>query len=157
MKGIKIMNNYTDLENVRFTLIDCGAHHLTKYVDKYMDLNISVFENEPLTIYLLDLCNIHEALFHEEVSNGGFSNEGHELRIKWREMCKLIKKTMKNNIKCTINYNREWSRPRKNYIFAETGEIHNGLWWTIKFTIFYLTKGHWTKPMKVSSYHKKFH
>lgn len=78
------------------------------------------------------LVNIHEALCHEEAENLGIGKNARVLRKRWRLVRSSIRKDIKLAIKNKIRYAKEWSKPRQTYIFTETGEVHNGLWFTIK-------------------------
>ena len=149
-------NLYADLDKIHNAFIDCQAEHLTKYTVQYALLDIGIFNDDPIIPLVNLLCAISEELSHEEADNGGFSREARLLRVHWRKTCKSIERHMKKTIKGCEDYNREWSIPRTTYIFAETGEVHNGLWWTIKFTAMYLFKHKfWVKPMTIKHYEKK--
>lgn len=151
------MEDYTNLDKICDTFIDCKADHLLKYVGQYSVLGIDVADwEEPMT-QLDTLISLSERLDHEETENLGLSKEAHRLRVQWRKACKSIERHMKKRIKDVKDYNREWSKPRKGYIFTETGEVHNGLWWTIKYTIFYTIRGYYPKPMSIIKYDRRYH
>lgn len=81
------------------------------------------------------LVNIHEALCHEEAENLGIGKNARILRKRWRLVRNSIRKDIKLAIKNKINYSKEWRKPRQTYMLSATGEIHNGLWFTIKACI----------------------
>lgn len=78
------------------------------------------------------LVNIHEALCHEEAENLGIGKNARILRKRWRLVRNSIRKDIKLAIKNKIRYAKEWSKLRRVYTLPATGEVHNGLWFTIK-------------------------
>lgn len=78
------------------------------------------------------LVNIHEELCHEEAENLGVGKNARILRKRWRLVRSSIRKDIKLAIKNKILYAKEWSKPRQAYILLATGEVHNGLCWTIR-------------------------
>lgn len=78
------------------------------------------------------LVNIHEALCHEEAENLGIGKNAQILRKRWRLVRNSIRKDIKLAIKNRILYTKEWSKLRQTYILPATGEVHNGLYWTIR-------------------------
>lgn len=109
------------------------------------------------TIYR-DYLPVAEALYQEECDNMGLSKEARELRKEWRRLVRKMTKLMRAYIKNAKDYDREWSKPRTEYIFVETGELHNGLYYTIKA---WLDMRKYTKmplkPMKLSTYNRRYH
>lgn len=81
---------------------------------------------------LYELQSIDEALTHEEYDNLGFGNDAKILRKKWRHKLREINKTLDKWIRNRILWIKEWNKPRKTYILNGTGEVHNGLYWTIR-------------------------
>ena len=108
------------------------AYHLEKYLHKCDELGCSIYDGDPVLQYIKELDLISSKLDYEEAEHLGFSEYASHLRKEWRAKCRQIKRTLKQYIRNRASYNREWSKPRKRYIFAETGEVHNGLWFTIK-------------------------
>ena len=140
---------YADLDEIYYCFKDCQAYHLKKYLAKYHELNIKVFNDDPLIELCRKLHNISDPLDYEEAENGGFSKAAHELRKEWRSICRQIKRHMKAQIKGRKLYNKEWSKPRQVYISDLTGECHNGLYWTIRAIISTPQLGFkWTKEVK---------
>ena len=78
------------------------------------------------------LVNIHEELCHEEAENLGLGKNARILRKRWRLICSSIRKDIKLAIKNKIRYAKEWSKLRQTYMLSATGEVHNGLYWTIR-------------------------
>lgn len=88
------------------------------------------------TSYLLELTeellSIDTALSHEEVVNFGIGPEARHLRKEWRRIHRKIHKFIKASIKHKINRIKEWSKPHQIYELKATGEVHNGLYWTLR-------------------------
>ena len=89
----------------------------------------------PVYEYLLqglyELQCIDEELTHEEQDNLGFGPRARKLRKMWRGKLKELNKMLDKCVKYRINYIKEWSKPRTTYVMNDTGELHNGLYWTI--------------------------
>lgn len=109
-----------------------------KKLHDYLELahschNVTITED--LCRHTKILVNIHEALCHEEAENLGIGKNARILRKRWRLVRSSIRKDIKLAIKNKIRYAKEWSKPRHTYILPATGEVHNGLWFTIKACI----------------------
>lgn len=88
------------------------------------------------TPYLLELTeklvSIDNALNREEAENLGIGPEAHRLRKEWCRTRREIHKFIKGAIKYKINWIKEKSKPRQEYVINATGEIHDGLYWTLR-------------------------
>lgn len=88
------------------------------------------------TCYLLELteelASIGTALYNEEAENFGIGPEARYLRKEWRRTRHKIHKFIKGAIKHKINWIKEKSKPRQEYMLKATGEVRNGLYWTIR-------------------------
>lgn len=88
------------------------------------------------TSYLLELTeelvSIDAALNREEAENLGIGPDARRLRKEWRRTRRKIHKFIKGAIKHKINWIKEKSKPRQEYIINATGEVHNGLYWTLR-------------------------
>lgn len=81
---------------------------------------------------LYELQHIDEELTHEEQDNLGFGSRARKLRKTWRRKLKELNKMLNKFVKNRINYIKEWSKSRTTYVMNYTGEVHNGLYWTIR-------------------------
>lgn len=81
---------------------------------------------------LYELHCIDEELTHEEQDNLGFGPRARKLRKMWRVKLKELNKMLDKTVKNRINYIKEWSKSRTVYMMNGTGEVHNGLYWTIR-------------------------
>lgn len=111
--------------------VDKKLHDYLKFAHSYH--NIIVYER--FCNHTKLLVNIHEALCHEEAENLGIGKNARILRKRWRLVRSSIRKDIKLAIKNKIRYAKEWSKLRQTYILPATGEVHNGLWFTIKACI----------------------
>lgn len=88
------------------------------------------------TCYLLELTeeliSIGAALNREEAENLGIGPEARRLRKEWHRTRRKIHKFIKGAIKHKINWIKEKSKPRQEYMLKATGEVHNGLYWTLQ-------------------------
>jgi hypothetical protein len=130
-----IRTDVLNYDEIRIDFERCEAHHLLPYLYKMKKYGIDICENSQLSKDIDRLCEISEILYYEECDNFGISKEASNLRKEWRKICKIIKKTMKSYIKNHISYEKEWSRPRTEWIIPETGEIHNGFFYLIIYVI----------------------
>lgn len=109
------------------------ASNLCKYAMMYKYLDIQIFNDDAVYIMAENLLTIGEALSHEESVNLGLGNDARLLRKMWRRQVRMIKRDMKQTIKARKQYNKEWRNPKRiEYISRNTGECHNGLYWTIR-------------------------
>ena len=109
-----------------------------KKLHDYLELAYSYYEiniTEDLCRHTKLLVSIHERLCHEEAENLGIGKNARILRKRWRLVRRSIRKDIKLAIKNKIRYAKEWSKPRQTYVLSATGEVHNGLWFTIKACI----------------------
>lgn len=130
---------------------------LAELCHEYENLDRQFFGDEDIC-YLFDrYVVIDDLLTQEELDNYGTSPEAQSYRKEWRKLTRKMTKLIRKYIKGTKRYVKEWSKPRTEYIFTETGEVHNGLWYTIKFVVFYTLKGFYPRPIKLSTYNRRFH
>jgi hypothetical protein len=87
---------------------------------------------EDLLHGLYELLCIDEELTHEEQDNLGFGPRARKLRKMWRGKLKELNKMLDKTVKNRINFIKEWSKSRTTYVMNDTGEVHNGLYWTIR-------------------------
>lgn len=114
-------------------LYDLGS--VDKKLHDYLELAHSchnVIITEDICRHTELLVNIHEELCHEEAENLGIGKNARILRKRWRLVRNSIRKDIKLAIKNKIRYAKEWSKLRRVYTLPATGEVHNGLWFTIK-------------------------
>ena len=91
---------------------------------------IPVYDN--LLQGLYELHCIDEELTREELDNLGFGPRARKLRKMWRKKLRELNKMLDKCVKNRINYIKEWSKSRTTYVMNYTGEVHNGLYWTIR-------------------------
>lgn len=70
---------------------------------------------------------IDDTLLYYETTDLGFGPDGKALRKKWRKTKRRISKSIDKRIKGHIQFIKEWSKPRQEYLILGTGEIHNGI------------------------------
>lgn len=128
-------NIYANIFDIRDTLVRAGAPELVEYLIVYQDLDIEIFKDDPICSMCDRLSAIDEALSYEESANCGFGHRAKMLRKEWRQEYRKIKKHMKRHVRGRIQYNKEWSKPKQVYISRNTGECHNGIYWTIRACI----------------------
>jgi hypothetical protein len=109
--------------------LDKRLHDRIEHIGGY-GIYISISDDFLSSLY--ELQSIDEALTHEEYNNLGFGNDAKILRKKWRRKLREINKTLDKWVRNRILWIKEWSKPRKTYILNGTGEVHNGLYWTIR-------------------------
>lgn len=95
-------------------------------------MQIALFKDEPIVKMAQELLQIDENLAWYECNDLGLSKEAHTLRKLYRKQVRKMIKWCKARIRGHLDFQKEWSRPRKVYESQTTGELHNGLWWTIK-------------------------
>ena len=88
------------------------------------------------TCYLLELTeklvSIGATLNREEAENLGIGPEARRLRKEWHRTRRKIHKFIKGAIKHKIKWIKEKSNPRQEYMLKASGEVHNGLYWTLR-------------------------
>ena len=109
--------------------LDKRLHDRIEHIGGY-GIYISISDDFLNSLY--ELQSIDEALTYEEYNNLGFSNDAKVLRKKWRRKLREIDKTLDKWVQNRILWIKEWNKPRKTYILNGTGEVHNGLYWTIR-------------------------
>lgn len=82
-----------------------------------------------------EFLSIHTEIVHETAENLGFGPRAKELRKERKSVRRKICKYIRRSIKNKIAYIKEWSKPRKKFILNASGEVHNGLYWTIRALI----------------------
>lgn len=75
---------------------------------------------------------IDEELSYEEEENLGFGRAARKLRKHWRVELRKAHKYLDKCYKNHINWLKEHGKPRRTYILKATGEVHNGLYWTLR-------------------------
>lgn len=128
-------NIYANIYDIRDIFFRVGAPELVEYLIVYQDLDIEILKCDPICSMCDRLSAIDEALSYEEFSNNGFGNRARMLRKEWKQEYRKIEKHMKRRIKYRKQYNKEWSKPKQVYISRNTGECHNGIYWTIRACI----------------------
>ena len=132
-----IQHNRADNERHALQLhrsfVALGLPELNRYVSiiHEYDIHLDTYIDDIVT----ELYGIDEGLTYEETNHLGLSKTASRLRKRWNKQVRSIKRFFKKAIKNRVNYLKEWSKPRKVYILKATGEIHNGLWYTIKALI----------------------
>lgn len=95
-------------------------------------MQIALFKDEPIIKMAQELVQIDEELSWHECDNMGISGEARFLRKAYRKQVRRMIKWCKARIRGHLNFQKEWSKPRRVYESKTTGELHNGLWWVIK-------------------------
>lgn len=136
---LRIIQAYTEMYAKHERNLDI-ALNITRSLDKRLHdriehiggygIYISISDDFLSSLY--ELQSIDEALTHEECNNLGFGDDAKILRKKWRRKLREINKTLDKWIRNRILWIKEWNKPRKTYILNSTGEVHNGLYWTIR-------------------------
>lgn len=126
-----------DYQKYRNLLRDSQADRLVDYLDCCQSLDCDIGPTSLAVTYILYLHDVSLALDDEEAENMGLSKMARKLRKEWRSDCRKIKRALKATCRNKLQYYKEWSRPRKKYTLNGTGEVHNGLWYTIKSWLWY--------------------
>lgn len=92
----------------------------------------SINIHEDFITQLKSLEQINEELLNEEEENLGFGKTARKLRKRWRTELRKIHKYLDKCYKNHINWLKEHRKPRRTYILKATGEVHNGLYWTLR-------------------------
>lgn len=100
-------------------------HIITTY-----DNSINIHED--FIAQLMSLERINEELIHEEEENLGFGKTARKLRKRWRTELRKIHKRLNRCHKNRVNWLKEHAKPRRTYILKASGEVHNGLYWTLR-------------------------
>lgn len=104
---------------------------LYNHIDILTDYSkITIHEDFINRLKLLEA--IDEELIHEEEENLGFGKTARELRKRWRTELRKIHKRLNRYHKNRVNWLKEHGKPRRTYILKATGEVHNGLYWTLR-------------------------
>ena len=134
---------------------------LARLCHEYENLDRQFFGDEDICRLFDQYVVIDDRLAQEELDNYGTSPEARAYRKEWRKLTREMTKIMRRYIKGTKRYIKEWSKSRTEYIFTETGELHNGLWYTIMaikdHVICTKFKGPWPKVIKLSTYNRRYH
>ena len=127
-------NMWAEHEKNKFLALDI-AGRLDKKLYDHIHI-ITTYDNvhihDDFIMQLKSLERINEELVHEEEENLGFGKTARKLRKRWRTELRKIHKRLDKCRKNRINWLKEHRKPRHTYILKATGEVHNGLYWTLR-------------------------
>lgn len=101
------------------------------------NMDIPVYPEERLALDIEILAQIDENLTWLEENDGGFGREAKMYRRTYKQYERIVIKECKKQIKGHLEFLKEWSKPRTQYVNDNTGKVHNGLWYVIKTTLSY--------------------
>ena len=136
---VEIAHNYTNMwareEAETEWCLECAKRldqKLYQHIATASRYGIGFTAYETFTQIILRLDSIDDSLTYEERCNFGLGPNARRLRKEWRRTLRKAHKFINRSVKHKIAYIKEWSKPRKQYISNGTGEVHNGLWYTLK-------------------------
>ena len=137
-KTIKVIQNYMEIQanaEICYKKYLNALRSLPCNLGHHLELMYNEIEQEPcldFTKLVDELLTIDETLTREEYENHGFGPDARALRKRWRKLIRKGHKILNQQTKNHINHLKEWSKPRRVYVSSITGEVHNGLYWTIR-------------------------
>lgn len=105
---------------------------LYRHIYNVTDWQVGVHIPEPFIDLLRELECLDEALKYEEAENLGFSWSAHNLRKHWRKKLRKAHKLLNIYHKNHLNWVKEHNKPHPTYELKATGELHIGLYWTLR-------------------------
>lgn len=121
---------------------------IEEYISKYADQKTKnmYFKSRaygvdyPLVCYkdeITLLAELHEAKVYWDAIDFGFG----ETCSTIHKQLKAVNKSLYRSFRGSYRHAKEWYTPKTVYMSQTTGELHNGLWPTIKSTVFGWTRG----------------
>lgn len=110
-------------------IIDINLYEHVKCVTQH-GVEITIHDN--FIELLNELWIIDEELSRQEAVNLGFGKDAKVLRKKWRNKLREAHKYLDRCVRNRMLWIKEHRKPHQTYVLNCTGEVHNGLYWTLR-------------------------